>query len=172
MIKPMRCLSIPVVLLVLLLPLSPLSHAAKLDENLCFLAPLIGGNWVGGYLDEDTAGLKITLRFSPILDGRVVRYTREVPEADYSSVTHIYWDPHIGKVHFLSLNNRGIVGVGSVTISGGEITFHGEEHMPSGSREFKTVLSLSPQDTLRDVFLRREKSGWVVGHVQEFKSNR
>lgn len=174
MIEPVRCAAIPVALLLLLLPLSPLSprvQAAELDGRLGFLAPLFGGDWVGGYLGTDAAGLKISLCFSPILDGRAVEYTREVPEAGYSSETRIYWDPQLEAVRFLSLNNRGMVGEGSVTVSGGEITFHGEEHVRSGSREFKTVLSISPSGTLRDVFLRKEPGGWVEGHVQEFKRN-
>jgi hypothetical protein len=164
---------IPLVLLLLspLTPLSPLARATALDANLGFLAPLIGSDWVGGYLDEDSAGLKITLRFSPILDGGAVQYRREVPEAGYSSVTHIYWDPYVGKVRFLGLNNRGTVREGSVTIRDGEITLHGKEHLPSGSREYRTVLSIGPSGTLRDVFLRRDKAGWVEGHVQAFSRN-
>jgi|GEM_PF-1264902 len=167
--------AIPLALLLLfssLSPLSPPARASGLVEHLGFLAPLIGVDWAGGYIGDDSADLKITLRFSPILDGRAVEYTREVPEAEYSSVAHIYWDPQLEDVRFLSLNNRGTVGEGSVTMSGGEITFHGEEHLRSGSREFKTVLSISPAGVLRDVFLRREPGGWMEGHVQEFKRNK
>ncbi len=156
------------ILLALLSLISPLSISSELDENLLFLTPLIGIDWVGGYIGEDTCDLKIALRFDPILDGSVVEYTREVPDADYSSVTHIFWDPLLKAVRFLSLNNRGIVGEGTVSVDGDEMTFQGEDHQPTGLKEFKTVLSISGSGTLKDLFLRKEKGKWIQGHIQEF----
>jgi len=142
---------------------------AGLDDNLRFMTPLIGIDWVGGYRGEDAPDVKITLRFDPILDGRVVRYTREAPNADYSSVTHIFWDPQLEQVRFLSLDNRGIVGEGTVIVDGDEIRFQGEGHQQVREVEFKTVMSLVGSGTLRDVFWRKEKDGWVQGHRQEFR---
>ena len=143
--------------------------SAELNEHLRPLAPLLGIDWVGGYAGEDANDLEISLTFVPILGSTAVEYTRSVPAAAYSSVTHIFWDPLQEKVRFLSLNNRGTVGEGTVSISGGEIVLLGEEHLPTDSRVFKTVLTIDPSDTLREEFMRKEQGGWVTGHLQEFK---
>jgi hypothetical protein len=148
---------------------TPFCLSTEVDGHLRFLSPLIGVEWIGGYVGDDAAGPTIELKFVPILDGAVVEYTREAPEADYSSVTHIYWDPHIGKVRFLSLDNRGIVGEGIVVFDGDEIRFQGEDHRRSGVMEFRTVLSVNESETLRDLFWRKTANGWVRGHHQEFR---
>jgi hypothetical protein len=150
----------------------PASGAAQdvsaLDENLQFLAPLIGPVWEGGFVGEETENLVILLRFEPALSGRVVKYTREVAELGYSSETLFYWHPTRGEVLVLALNSRGMVGEGVVSVEGGEIILQGVDHRPDGPLETRTVLRVDEEGVLRDTFYRMEGGEWVQGHLQEF----
>ncbi len=144
------------------------SAAVELDEHLGFLQPLIGTDWVGGYVGPDAPDLEISLRFEPILDGRAVAYAREAEAAEFSALTHFYWSPDRGEVLFLSLNNRGMVEEGIAEFEGGGVVLRGESHRTDGSTEFETTLEIVEGGTLRDTFLRRKNGEWVQGHVQEF----
>ena len=52
-----------ITLLILLAPVSSVS-AAELDEHLQFLEPLIGKEWVGGYIGSESSDIQIVLRFT------------------------------------------------------------------------------------------------------------
>jgi hypothetical protein len=156
-----------IALLILPVPVSCFS-AAELDEHLEFLEPLIGKEWVGGFVGAESPNMQIVLRFEQVLGGRAVRYVREVEAADFSGLTHFYWNPGRGEVCFISLNNRGIVGEGVVNAEDGRIVLLGKSHRPDKTTEFKTTLEIGPKGTLRDTFLRMEGSEWVQGHLQEF----
>ena len=154
-------------LIAMLVPFSS-SPASELDEHLRFLEPLIGKEWVGGYVGSDSPGIEIVLRFETILGGRVVRYVREVEAADFSAVTQLYWNPGRGEVCFLGLNSRGIVEEGVVHVTDSKIVLRGKSQWPDRTIEFKTTLEIDAKGILRDTFLRMEGSQWVQGHVQEF----
>jgi hypothetical protein len=139
-----------------------------LDEHLQFLEPLIGKEWVGGYVGSESSDIQIVLRFEQVLGGRAVRYVREVEAANFSGMTQFYWNPGRKEVCFISLNNRGIVGEGVVKAEDGRIVLHGKSHRPDKTTEFKTTLEIDSKGTLRDTFLRMEGSEWVQGHLQEF----
>jgi hypothetical protein len=156
-----------IALLVLLGPVLS-SSATELDEHLQFLKPLIGKQWVGGYVGSESSNIEIVLRFEQVLEGRAVRYVRDVEAADFSGLTQFYWNPGRGEVCFISLNNRGIVGEGIVSAEDGKIVLRGKSHRPDKTTEFKTTLEIDPKGTLRDTFLRMEDSEWVQGHLQEF----
>jgi hypothetical protein len=157
-----------VMLLFLTISLPSSLPAAELDEHLRFLEPLMGKEWVGGYVGSEAPDIQIALRFDQILDGKVVRYVREAKAADFSGLTHFFWNPGRGEVCFISLNNRGIVGEGVVNAADGTITLHGQSHRPDKTTEFKTTLEIDAKGTLRDTFLRMESGEWVHGHLQEY----
>ena len=157
-----------VVVLAWLALFSSSSLAAELTEHLSFLQPLIGTDWVGGYVGAEAPDLEITLRFEPILDGKAVRYIREAAAADFAGVTHFYWSPNRGEACFINLNNRGIVDEGVVASEGGNIVLRGHSHRSDGSVEFKITLSIDATNTLIDTFMRKKANEWVLGHVQEF----
>ena len=144
------------------------SPATELDEHLQFLEPLIGEEWVGGYVGAESSDIQIALLFERVLGGNAVRYVREVEAVGYSGLTHIYWNPGREEVCFISLNNRGIVGEGVVNVEGGRIVLRGKSHRADKTIEFKTTLEIDPKGTLRDTFLRIEDGEWVQGHLQEF----
>jgi hypothetical protein len=147
---------------------SPSSSAQELDEHLSFLQPLLGVDWVGGYVGEGSPDLEIVLRFEPILDGNAVRYTRAAARADFASVTHIFWNAGRRETCFLSLNNRGMVEEGVAVFEEGKIILRGKSHRADHTVEFETTLEIDVQGTLRDTFQRSQDGKWVTGHVQEF----
>ena len=144
------------------------SYSLELDEHLQFLGPFLGKEWVGGFVGEDAPDLEISLLFEAILDGKVVRYSREAEEADFASVTHFYWNPKLAEVSFISLNNRGIVEEGTVTGDGDAVVLHGSSYRLDMTVEFKTALTLDAEGTLKDSFLRKEGEEWIQGHTQKF----
>lgn len=152
----------------LLVSLSSSSLADEADESLQFLQPLIGKEWIGGYVGADAPDITISLHFESILDGKSVRYVREAEAANFSAVTHFYWNAGRKEVCFLSLNNRGIVAEGVVKNDGGRIVMQGKSYRPNSTTEFKTTLEIDAKGVLRDTFLRMEGEEWVQGHVQEF----
>jgi hypothetical protein len=143
-------------------------NIAELDEHLQFLEPLIGQQWEGGYVGGDAPDLVISLRFEPVLAGKAVKYTREVPELGFVSEIHFYWSPNREEVLFLGLNSRGIVEEGVASMQDGAIALSGVDHWPEGSVESKTVWHLGENGVLRDTYTRMEDGEWVPGHVQEF----
>jgi len=145
---------------------------AELDDHLLILEPLLGHLWEGGYVGGNDADLVISLRFEPVLAGKAVRYTREVPELGYSSETRFFWDPGREEVRFLALNSRGIVGEGVVSMQDGAIVLLGVDQWPEGSIESRTVLRLDEDGVLTDTYSRREGGEWVPGHIQEFVARR
>jgi len=154
---------------VLFVSLSPSLLSAELDTQLDLLKPLLDKEWTGGYVGPESADFKFTLRFEQILDGQAVRYSREVPDADFSGLTHFYWNPYRQKVCFLSLNNRGIAGEVIVTSEDGNIVLLGQSFRPDQQpTDFRTTWEIDPDGTLRDTFERLENGKWVQGHVQEF----
>ena len=144
------------------------SSAAELNEHLSFLEPLVGKEWVGGYVGSESPDIQIVLRFERILGGHAVEYVREAEAADFTGVTHFYWNHGREEVCFISLNNRGIVAEGVVIPENGKIVLHGKSHRSGTTIEFKTTLEMDPEGTLRDTFLRMQDGKWVQGHLQEF----
>jgi hypothetical protein len=144
------------------------SDPGELDEHLLFLEPLISHEWEGGYVGEDVPEFVISLKFEPVLAGRAVKYTREVPALGYVSETHFYWSPNREEVLFIALNSRGIVGEGTVSVQDGDVVFQGENHWEDGTKEFKTILHRDGEGILRDTFMGKEDGEWVQGHIQEF----
>jgi hypothetical protein len=142
--------------------------ATELDEHLEFLKPLMGKEWVGGFVGSGSPDIQIRLLFEQVLGGNAVRYVREAEAVGYSALTHIYWNPGRQEVCFLSLNNKGTVDEGVVNVEDGRIVLRGKSHRDDETIEFKTTWEIDPKGTLRDTFLRMEGNEWVRGHLQEF----
>jgi len=150
--------------------LSSSLQAAGLDENLYLLEPLIGVDWVGGYIGSEAPDLEISLRFEQILNGKAVRYTRVAAAADFTSETHFYWNPASGEICFISLNSRGVVGEGTVLSEESGIVLSGSNHWPDRTTETRTILEIDSDGSLQDTFTRKEDGEWVQGHLQHFRA--
>ncbi|MBU8869596.1 MAG: hypothetical protein KOO60_01860 [Gemmatimonadales bacterium] len=161
-----------IAILALLVSFSSSVFATELDEHLRDLKPLMGAEWVGGYAGEkasaDALELEFVLRFEPILGGKVVLYSREVEAANFSGVTHFFWNPQRSEVCYINLNNRGIVEEGFVESDSGGIVLHGKSYWSDRTVEVKTTLMIDANGTLTDTFMRQENGQWVEGHVQKF----
>ena len=148
---------------------SSYSMAADLDENLQLLQPLMGKDWVGGYVGPDAPDIEILLNFEQILGGKAVKYTRKAEAANFEAVTHFYWIQEKGEVHFINLNNRGIVEEGVAKVVEGTLVLYGKSYWTDRTMEFKTTWSIDSEGTLTDTYTRMENGEWVPGHVQEFE---
>ena len=145
------------------------SPAAELDENLHFLQRLMDNDWVGGYVGPDAPDIEILLHFEQILGGKAVKYTRKAEAANFEAVTHFFWIQEKGEVHFINLNNRGIVEEGVAKVVDGTVVLYGKSYWPDRTMEFKTIWSLDSEGTLTDTYTRMENGEWVPGHVQQFE---
>lgn len=156
--------------IVMLSLLFPFSHslAGDIDENLKFFEPLLGKQWTGGYVGSDSPEIEIVLSYEKILDGQAVKYVRKADAVNFSSLTHFFWNPGRKEVSFITLNNKGIVEEGIVKVTESRIILTGTSHRPNQSIEFKTILEIESNGTLKDSFQRMVNGKWVQGHLQQF----
>lgn len=159
-------LTVVAMALSVMIPSSP--EAAELDEHLHFLQPLLEMEWAGGYTGEDAPAIAIVLQFEQILDGKAVKYTRTAEAANFTAVTHFFWNPEKEEVLYYSLNNRGIVQDGKAKLEDGNIVLYGRSYWPDRTMESKTTLNIDATGVLTDTFIRKEDGTWVDGHVQKF----
>ena len=146
------------------------SDLLELDEHLLFLEPLISHQWEGGYVGENAPDFVMTLKFEPILSGKVVKYTKEISALGYLSETLFYWSPNRDEVLFIALNSRGIVAEGIVSVHDGDIVLNGENHWVDGTKEFTTIFHLDEKGILRDTFTLKQEGEEDQGHIQEFRA--
>lgn len=142
--------------------------AEDLDESLDFLQPLLNKTWVGGYVDSSDRDLEITMRWEPILGGKAVRRTVDVPALQFSGETYFYWDRNEERVAFLMLNTRGLTSTGTAAQDGRAVTLRGKTYWPDRVMDFRAVVEVLPDGKLKDLFYRMENGEWVEGHHQEF----
>jgi hypothetical protein len=165
-IPPVLVIALLTVTTIALLGFATPAAAQDLDEHLQMLRPLAARPWTGGYVDSPE--IVITLEWEEILAGKALRCTRRAPEVDFTGETTFYWDPERDAIAFIALNNRGIVGSGTVQRDGEAIVLLGRSRRPDQVTEFRTTYELLEDGRLRDTFVRKQGETWVTGHVQEF----
>jgi len=144
------------------------STGQELDEHLMMFHSLQKTVWTGHYVNSADSELVHTVRFEPILDGKVVRSTKDVAALNFKMETYYYWDWEKETIKFLRLTNRGIFSNGRLTQDGDIITLSGMGTRPGGVSEFKQTFELRSNGKLSDHFYRKEKDDWVKGHVIEY----
>jgi hypothetical protein len=164
--RPVLVIALLTVTTIALLGFVSPAAAQDLDEHLHVLRPLVARQWTGGYVDSPE--IVITLEWEEILAGKALRCTRRAPEVDFTGETTFYWDPERSEIAFIALNNRGIVGSGTVQRDGEAIVLIGTSRRPDEVTEFRTTYELLEDGRLRDTFVRKQGEAWVAGHVQEF----
>jgi hypothetical protein len=148
------------------------AHAGFLDHHLSILKPLIDRDWVGHYVGSADSNLTHMIHWEMILDGKAVKKTKSVPDADFVGETFFYWDESKGAVAFLSLNNRGRVSWGVLGESLGRVVEHGIHVVKGDTTEYKISFEVLPDGRLRDVFERMVDGSWRQGHVIEYEAQR
>jgi len=147
------------------------ARAAELEEHLDFLQPFLNTTWVGGYVDSpQDSDIQVTMRWDPILEGKVVRRTIDVPAIPYAAETYFYWDRQEERVAFLTLNTRGITSSGTAAKDGRTVTLRGRIFWPERIMEFRTVVEVLADGKLKDLYYRLENGEWIQGHHQEFSA--
>lgn len=145
------------------------SADAELAPELEFLRPLVGPSRVGSYIDSAPGELEMTVQWEIVHGGSAVRFTKSVPDADFTAETLYYWDRLDERVRFLTLTNRGIVSSGDVREEHGSIILSGVDVWADHETDFQLTFTLLPDGTVRDVYERFEGNQFVPGHVIEYR---
>lgn len=146
------------------------ARAGLLDNRLAILQPLIDREWVGHYVGSADSSLTHKVHWETILDGKAVKKTKSVPDADFEGHTFFFWDESKGAVAFLSLNNRGRVSWGVLGESQGRVVEHGIHVAEGDTTEYKLSFEVLPDGRLRDVFERMVDGAWREGHIIEYRA--
>jgi hypothetical protein len=136
----------------------------ELNEHLQMLRPLTGVTWVGHFTESSDSGLVHIVRWESVLNGAVVRSTKEVTALNFRMETLYFWDWEKETISFLQLTSRGIFSRGTVEFAEDKATLSGRITRPNGVSEFKQTFKIQPDGTLHDYFYRKEDGQWVRGH--------
>jgi hypothetical protein len=153
-----------VIALPILLVVVSAGFSQELDEHLLILQPLIGATWVGHFLESADSGLVHVVRWEPILNGKVIRSTKEVAALNFRMETLYFWDWENETISFLQLSSGGTFSEGTVALAEKKITLSGRGIRPNGVSEFKQTFEIRPNGTLEDYYYRRDDDEWVQGH--------
>jgi hypothetical protein len=136
----------------------------ELDEHLLLLEPLTGVTWLGHFVESPDSGLIRVVRWEPVLNGAVIRSTKEVTTLNFRMETLYCWDWEKEEISFLQLTSRGIFSRGTVAIAEDGMTLCGRSIRPNGVAEFKQTFEIRPDGTLHDYFYHRDDGEWKLGH--------
>jgi len=148
----------------ILLLLASVGFGQELDEHLHVLRPFTEMTWVGHYVESSDSGLVHVVRWEPILNGSVIRSTKEVTALSFRMETLYFWDWEKETIAFLQLTNRGTFSRGTAELVENRVTLFGRGIQPNSVSEFKQTFEIQPDGTLHDHFYRREDGEWVQGH--------
>ena len=144
-------------------------RAEGLHEKLAFLGPLLGRPWQGELTLPDGKGtLPITQAYEPLWDGKVIHYTRSIPDFPFFVEGYIYWDAKEQKVCLMSINSRGIADRGIVTLEDGKITISGRATMNAKTYDYRNTFEVSTDGRLTDRWFQNATGSWQPGHVVVF----
>lgn len=157
------------VLLILAVSLSPSLRAEGLDDRLAFLEPLLGQPWQGEFtLADGKRTLQITQTYESLWDGKVVHYTRSIPEFPFFLEGYIYWDVNEQRVCLMSINSRGNADRGVVALEDGKITVSGRTTMNGETYDYRNTFEVSADGRLTDRWFQNQTGSWQPGHVVMF----
>lgn len=157
-----------VVLLVAVSLSGPL-RAEGLREELAFLEPLLGRPWQGEFpLADGNQTLKITQAYEPLWDGKVIHFTRAIPDFPFFLEGYIYWDANEQKVCLMRIDSRGNANRGIVTLEEGKITVSGRMTMDGRTYDYRNIFEFSADGRLTDRWFDNARGSWQPGHVVVF----
>jgi hypothetical protein len=136
----------------------------ELDEHLLLLEPFARYTWVGHFVESPDSGLVHVVRWEPVLNGAVIKSTKEVTTLNFRMETLCFWDWEKGEISFLQLTSRGIFSRGTVAIAEDKMTLTGRSIRPDGAVEFKQTFEIRPDGTVHDYFYQRDDGEWKLGH--------
>ena len=144
-------------------------RAEGLHEKLAFLEPLLGRPWQGALTSPDgKSTYPITQAYEVLWDGKVVHYTRSIPDFPFFLEGYIYWDTNEQKVCLMSINSRGNANGGTVTLEEGRITVSGRMTMNGKTYDYRNTFEVGADGRLTDRWFQNMTGSWQAGHVVEF----
>jgi hypothetical protein len=149
-------------------------RAEGLHEKLIFLEPLLGPPWQGEFTlaDGSKRTLPITQAYEALWDGKVIHYTRSLPDFPFFSEGYIYWDTNEQKVCLMTINSRGNADRGIVTLEKGTITVSGRMTMDGKTYDYRNTFEFGADGKLIDRWFQNMTGSWQPGHVIEFARDR
>jgi hypothetical protein len=157
------------VILLVAVSLSVPLRAEGLHEKLIFLEPLLGRPWQGEFpLPEGKRTLSITQAYESLWDGKVIHYTRSIPDFPFFLEGYIYWDVNEQKVGLMNINSRGNANRGIVTLEDGKITVSGRTTMHGRTYDYRNTFEVSADGRLTDRWFDNATGSWQPGHVVVF----
>lgn len=157
------------VVLILVASFSLPLRAEGLHEKLAFLEPLLGPAWQGELaLPDGKRTLPITQTYEPLWDGKVIHYTRSIPDFPFFLEGYIYWDANEQKVCLMNINSRGNADRGVVTFEEGEITVSGRSTMNGKTFDYRNTFEVGADGSLTDRWFANATGSWQPGHVVVF----
>jgi len=140
-----------------------------LNENLKFLEPLLGKNWVGNMNSPDgKKSFKVTLTYESMWNGTLVKFSRSNPELDFYTEGYIYWDDEIQKSFLFSVSSKGGAEKGDVSFEEGKVTIKGNLTMMGKTFDYKNTFEFTPDGKMIDRWFQNAFGPWKAGHVIEF----
>jgi hypothetical protein len=159
-----RYLAPSAIALAVSLLVASVGSSQELDEHLLLLEPLTGVTWVGHFVESPDSGLIHVVRWEPVLNGAVIRSTKEVTTLNFRMETLYFWDWEKEEISFLQLTSRGFFSRGTVAIVEDKMTLSGRSIRPNSVVEFKQTFEIRPDRTLHDYFYHRADGEWKLGH--------
>jgi len=144
-------------------------RAEGLHEKLTFLEPLLGRAWQGELtLPDGKRTLPITQAYEPLWGGKVIHYTRSIPDFPFFLEGYIYWDANEQKVCLMNINSRGNADRGVVTFEDGKITVSGQVTMNGKTFDYRNTFEVGADGSLTDRWFANATGSWQPGHVVVF----
>lgn len=157
------------VVLILIAALSTRAGAGGLDERLAFLEPLLGRPWQGELtLPDGEQTMQVTQAYEPLWDGKVIHYTRSIPDFPFFLEGYIYWDANEQQVCLMNINSRGNAGRGVVTLEDGTITVRGRMTMGGKTYDYRNTFEVAPDGRMTDRWFQNQSGSWQPGHAVTF----
>jgi hypothetical protein len=137
----------------------------QLITPLAAFESLAGTSWIGRFTSSPAPPFDHEIKWTVILDGQVVRWTKQVEALAFSMETFFYWDKDLDAIAFMQLGSNGIHSKGVVELDNEAITLVGVAMQTWGTAEFKQTFEVMADGTLEDRYYSRSETGWSPEHV-------
>jgi hypothetical protein len=133
------------------------------DEPFKAMAFLAGHCWKGSFPNQAQTDEHC---FEWIYDGRFLRDRHVVHgegHADYLGETTYYWDPALGQIQYLYIENQGGYSRGGVTASGESLVFPPATYVDNGKEQvYRSRWQRTGDDAYEAVNEFKTRDGWAV----------
>jgi len=155
----------PSIVLLVLLALGASSVAQDLDRNLEPLRPLVGREWQGSLASPGGgAAWPTTCRFTPVLQGKALKYEFSTPQIADHAEGYFYWDAAEKTIAVFILHSSGVFKKATVGLVDGLLTVSGRIVFPERSFDFRNSYEFRSDGTMVDRWYQNAFGSWRQGH--------